>query len=193
MIVSFFGCLGPLVRFLPHVKAEQLNPDQLQKSDTNPLGERAISELLKTGSMLAKDPWSLLKTQHWLEALCHNNENRIFPDVGPLLHIFHPDETLIPVVHVPADMEVEPFETPAPRTVQVVKKSKTGGLRRPSARMQRPAAASPAVAPAVQDGGVHVPDGGPADGGESEAAVGRGADAGRGLEGDSEMGRLAWR
>lgn len=105
MVTVFLWFLGPFVRFLPHVKASQLNPDQLEKSDTNPLGERAISELLKAGSMLAKEPWSLLKTQHWLEALCNNNQNRIFPDVGPLQHIFHPDESLMPVFHDPADRE----------------------------------------------------------------------------------------
>ena len=58
--------------------------------------------------------------------------------------------------------------------------------------MRPAAAASPVVAPAaVEDGGpgIHVPDGGPADG-EEEAPI---ADGGRGAEEDAEMGHLVWR
>ena len=120
--------------------------------------EKTLQEFLKTANTFAQEPWQLLKTQAWLESFCEQNQSRAFPDPVPLVHLFHPKESLLPLS---VDMEevvldaAEPAaDPPAPRNVRVLR-PKRKALKRPSAPacqlgrrvvMRRPAAAAAAAA-----------------------------------------------
>lgn len=140
---SFFG-IGPAVRFLPFLKANVLQRERLTKMPSNPLSEKTVTELLKTGNLLAQQPWNLLKTEHWLTEMCSRNQERRFLDPVPLRFIFEPDDKLLPLEQLPQDMMAPAAEPPAPRHVRVVRPKK-------KARLQRPAAAAAAV-PAANGG-----------------------------------------
>lgn len=86
------------IRFLPFKLAkERLDPSALKASETNLMPEKTLQEFLKTANTFAQDPWQLLKTQAWLESFCEQNQCRAFPDPIPLVHIFHPKESLLPL------------------------------------------------------------------------------------------------
>ena len=128
-----FFCTGPAVRFLPHVKANVLQPEHLAKMPSNPLSDQTVTELLKTGNVLAQQPWNLLKAEHWLTELCARNQERRFLEPVPLRFYFEPDENLLPLEQLPADGMAPIEEPPAPRHVRVVRPRKKAMMRRPAA------------------------------------------------------------
>ena len=147
------------IRFLPFKLAkERLDPSALKASETNLMPEKTLQEFLKTANTFAQDPWQLLKTQAWLESFCEQNQCRAFPDPIPLVHIFHPKESLLPlsvdIEEVVLDVAEPAADPPAPRNVRVLR-PKRKALKRPSAAacqlgrrvvMRRPAAAAAAAA-----------------------------------------------
>ena len=128
-----FFCIGPAVRFLPHVKANVLQPEHLAKMPSNPLSDQTVTELLKTGNVLAQQPWNLLKAEHWLTELCARNQERRFLEPVPLRFYFEPDENLLPLEQLPADGMAPIEEPPAPRHVRVFRHRKKAMMRRPAA------------------------------------------------------------
>lgn len=148
--VFAFFIITRSLRFLPYEKAKSLNPDDLKPMASNVMGEKTISELMKTGNLLSQEPWGLLKTEQWLSDLCSRNQERKFADPIPLKFIFEPNETLLAIHLPPQDMSAEPVaQAPRPRQVEIVrpkKKAKAApGMRRPGAALRRPAVASDAL------------------------------------------------
>ena len=134
--VFAFFIITRSLRFLPYEKAKSLNPDDLKPMASNVMGEKTISELMKTGNLLSQEPWGLLKTEQWLSDLCSRNQERKFADPIPLKFIFEPIETLLAIHLPPQDMSAEPVaQAPRPRQVEIVrpkKKAKAApGMRRP--------------------------------------------------------------
>ena len=109
------------------MKTNVLQPEHLAKMPSNPLSDQTVTELLKTGNVLAQQPWNLLKGEHWLTELCARNQERRFLEPVPLRFYFEPDENLLPL---PADGMAPIEEPPAPRHVRVF---------RQKAMMRRPA------------------------------------------------------
>ena len=126
------------------MKFNVLQREHLAKMPSNHLSEKTVTELLKTGNLLAQQPWNLLKTEHWLTELCARNQERRFLDPVPLRFIFEPDEKLLPSEQLPQDIMAPIEEPPAPRHVRVVRPKKRARIQRPAAdSAPDPAAAMP--------------------------------------------------